>query len=86
MVDLFFLIRKDHAKTARLKDFLSWKDVRKTARNDADEKGGEAEIDEVGGEGAGPGGPLVGDTSKKNKRSKISLPWDIENFYWVLVP
>ncbi|CAF9923722.1 MAG: hypothetical protein GOMPHAMPRED_003431 [Gomphillus americanus] len=86
VVDLFFLIRKDHAKTARLKDFLSWKDVRKTARNDADEKGGEAEIDEVGGEGAGTGGPMVGDTSKKNKRSKISLPWDIENFYSERVP
>ena len=39
--DLFFLIRHDKAKTSRLKTFLSWKDVRKTAR-DSDDKGADA--------------------------------------------
>ena len=34
----------------------------------------------------GAGGPLVGDAAKKNKRSKISLPWDIESFYSERVP
>jgi transcription initiation protein SPT3 len=84
--DLFFLIRKDSAKTSRLKDFLSWKDVRKTAK-DTDEKGGDADIgdDAAGGEVPGGGGPMVGD-SKKNKRAKIRLPWDIESFYPEQVP
>ncbi|MCJ1446437.1 MAG: Transcription initiation protein spt3 [Stictis urceolatum] len=89
VVDLFFLIRKDVAKTSRLKDFLSWKDVRKTAK-DTDEKGGDADIggdDPIGGgEMPGSGGPMVGDGTKKNKRSKISLPWDIESFYSERVP
>ncbi|KAI4156136.1 MAG: hypothetical protein LQ340_000507 [Diploschistes diacapsis] len=89
VVDLFFLIRKDAAKTSRLKDFLSWKDVRKTAK-DTDERGADADIaadDAIGGgEVPGAGGPLVGDTAKKNKRSKITLPWDIESFYSERVP
>ena len=90
VVDLFFLIRKDAAKTARLKDFLSWKDVRKTAK-DTDEKGADADIgadDAIGGgEVPGAGGPLVGDAAKKNKRSKITLPWDIpESLYSERVP
>ena len=88
-MDLFFLIRKDAAKTSRLKDFLSWKDVRKTAK-DTDEKGADADIgaDDTlgGGEVPGAGGPLVGDTAKKNKRSKITLPWDIESFFSERVP
>lgn len=88
-MDLFFLIRKDAAKTSRLKDFLSWKDVRKTAK-DTDERGADADIaadDAIGGgEVPGAGGPLVGDTAKKNKRSKITLPWDIESFYSERVP
>ena len=88
MVDLFFLIRKDIAKTSRLKDFLSWKDVRKTAK-DTDEKGADADIggdDPIGGGEVPGGGPIVGDTAKKNKRSKISLPWDLDSFYAERVP
>ena len=88
VVDLFFLIRKDIAKTSRLKDFLSWKDVRKTAR-DSDDKGGDADIgpdDAIGGGEVPGGGPIVGDTAKKNKRSKIGLPWDVDNYYSERVP
>ena len=76
------------AKTARLKDFLSWKDVRKTAK-DTDEKGADADIgadDPAGGEMPGPSGPMLGDTGKKNKRAKIRLPWDVESFYSEQVP
>ena len=90
VVDLFFLIRKDIAKTARLKTFLSWKDVRKTAK-DTDEKGGDADIgagdDPIGGADVpGAGGPTVGDATKKNKRSRIVLPWDVQSFYAEQVP
>ena len=83
MTDLFFLIRKDRAKTERLKEFLSWKDVRKTAK-DTDEKGGEGDIaGDDPGEMPGGGGPI---DSKKNKRQKIKLPWDIDNLFSVPLP
>ena len=88
MIDLFFLIRKDLAKTARLKMFLSWKDVRKTAK-DTDEKG----TDDIGaGDDPIPGGdvpgagPMIGDAMKKNKKAKIILPWDVESFFSEQVP
>ena len=38
-----------------------------------------------GGDVPGGGGPIV-DTTKKNKRSKISLPWDTDSFYAERVP
>lgn len=90
VVDLFFLIRKDIAKTARLKTFLSWKDVRKTAK-DTDEKGGDADIGAgddpiAGGEVPGAAGPTVGDAAKRNKRNKIILPWDVQSFFAEQVP
>ncbi|MCJ1310660.1 Transcription initiation protein spt3 [Agyrium rufum] len=81
--DLFFIIRRDKAKTARLKTFLSWKDVRKTAK-DTDEKGGDADIggdDPIGGGDVPGGGPTVGDNVKKSRKNKIILPWDIESYY-----
>ena len=84
---MFFVIRRDKAKTARLKTFLSWKDVRKTAK-DTDDKGGDADIggdDTIGGEVPGAG-PVVGDTAKKTKRNKIILPWDIENMFSEVAP
>ena len=87
VIDMFFVIRRDKAKTARLKTFLSWKDVRKTAK-DTDDKGGDADIggdDPIGGDVPGTG-PNVGDTAKKNKRNKIILPWDIENMYAEVAP
>ena len=71
--------------------FLSWKDVRKTAK-DSDDKGGDAA--DIGGDdplgggdpGAGGGGPVVGDTTKKNKRTKVILPWDISSYFSEQVP
>ncbi|KAF2859512.1 TFIID-18kDa-domain-containing protein [Piedraia hortae CBS 480.64] len=88
--DLFFLIRHNKAKTSRLKTFLSWKDVRKTAK-DSDEKGA------GGGDGGGVdefeladptlgAGPSVGTRTSKNKKAKIRLPWDVNSFYNVQVP
>ncbi|KAI4153209.1 MAG: hypothetical protein L6R39_001640, partial [Caloplaca ligustica] len=88
--DLFFLIRHDKAKLSRLVTFLSWKDVRKTAK-DSDDKGGDAADiggdDPLGGaEGPGAGGPVVGDAGKKNKRTKVTLPWDISSYFSEQVP
>ena len=43
--DLIFLIRTDRAKVNRLKTYLSWKDVRKNAK---DSEGGEAGEEDAG--------------------------------------
>lgn len=90
--DLFFLIRHDKAKLSRLVTFLSWKDVRKTAK-DSDEKGGDAadlgagDDPLVGGEGAAGGaGPAAVDTTKKTKRTRVTLPWDVSSYFSEQVP
>lgn len=49
--DLIFLIRHDRAKVNRLRTYLSWKDIRKNAK-DSDNAGGNVE-DEM--EEGGPG-------------------------------
>jgi transcription initiation protein SPT3 len=84
--DLIFQIRDDAPKVSRLRTFLSWKDVRKNVK-DSDDKGGDADLgageDPVGG--VVPGGP-VDDTAKKNKKSKVGLPWEPLSFYNQEVP
>ncbi|ELR02377.1 hypothetical protein V496_09307 [Pseudogymnoascus sp. VKM F-4515 (FW-2607)] len=83
--DLIFLIRHDAAKVSRLRTFLSWKDVRKNVK-DSDDKGNEADI----GTGDEPvaavaaTGPV--DVSKKNKKAKVGLPWEIASLYSQEVP
>ncbi|KAH0250900.1 TFIID-18kDa-domain-containing protein, partial [Aureobasidium melanogenum] len=93
--DLIFLIRHDRAKVSRLRTFLSWKDVRKSAK-DSDDKGG-------GGAGGGDdfadidvgpandptlatAGPSVGTRNSKTKKAKVGLPWDVSSFYQEQVP
>ncbi|RYO95833.1 hypothetical protein DL764_007585 [Monosporascus ibericus] len=84
--DLIFQIRDDAPKVSRLRTFLSWKDVRKSAK-DSDEKGADADIgvgDDPAG-GAMPGGP-VEEAAKKNKKAKVKLPWEPSSFYNQEVP
>ncbi|PNS17516.1 SAGA complex subunit spt3 [Sphaceloma murrayae] len=88
--DLIFLIRHDRAKVSRLRTFLSWKDVRKSAK-DSDEKGGGGADDEMAfaAEEPAPGmGPSVGTRNAKggNKKAKVGLPWDVSSFYSEQVP
>lgn len=84
--DLIFQIRDDAPKVSRLRTFLSWKDVRKNVR-DSDDKGADADLaagdDPVGG--AVPGGP-VEDTTKKNKKAKVGLPWEPSSYFNQEVP
>lgn len=93
--DLIFLIRHDRAKVSRLRTFLSWKDVRKSAK-DSDDKAG------AGGGGGGNDalddfdigandptlatGPAVGTRNSKTKKAKVGLPWDVTSFYSEQVP
>ncbi|OQO29237.1 hypothetical protein B0A51_05451 [Rachicladosporium sp. CCFEE 5018] len=89
--DLIFLIRHDRAKVSRLRTFLSWKDVRKSAK-DSDDKGaggGADGVDEfdLGGNDPTLGtGPAVGTRNNKNKKAKVGLPWDVSSFYSEQVP
>ena len=84
------MIRHDKAKTARLKTFLSWKDVRKSAR-ESDDKGGDAADAAVGDDALGgvdvAGGPSmpVSELSKRSKK-KVKLPWDISSFFSEQLP
>ncbi|KAI1152737.1 TFIID-18kDa-domain-containing protein [Nemania diffusa] len=92
--DLIFQIRDDAPKVSRLRTFLSWKDVRKSAK-DSDEKGGDADLgvaDDAGGgtgvmTGGGPSGPAgVEEAAKKNKKAKVKLPWEPSSYYSQEVP
>ncbi|XXG98355.1 hypothetical protein Hte_004678 [Hypoxylon texense] len=85
--DLIFLIRDDAPKVSRLRTFLSWKDVRKSAK-DSDDKNAEGDIgvaDDAGG-GVMPGGPAVEEAAKKNKKAKVKLPWEPSSYYSQEVP
>jgi len=89
--DLIFLIRHDRAKVSRLRTFLSWKDVRKSAKESEDKAGanGNEAIDEFD---IGPNdstlatGPSVGARTSKTKKAKVGLPWDVSSFYSEQVP
>lgn len=85
--DVIFLIRHDKAKVNRLRTYLSWKDLRKNAK-DQDAAAVPAGI---GGSGSGSGGPE--DDEKKGapdkdekdsgnlmkvKKSQIKLPWELQ--------
>ena len=45
--DLIFLIRHDRAKVNRLRTYLSWKDVRKHAKDSGGDGGGGVEVEQL---------------------------------------
>lgn len=71
--DLFFLIRHDRAKVNRLKTYLSWKEVRKKAKeqdaNPADTKDLFEEVD-----------------SKTRSMNAVAMPWEVKNMFTEPVP
>lgn len=76
---MIFLIRYDRAKVNRLRTYLSWKDVRKNAKD----SGGEGPAGPSTGAEAGEGledtavdGPL-----RTNKR-KMKLPWELSAMFF----
>ena len=81
--DVIFLIRHDKAKVNRLRTYLSWKDVRKNAK---DQEGGGTEslIENTNEAGVGANGlsqSQSNDSSKmlsRYKKSKIRLPWELQ--------
>lgn len=76
--DLIFLIRYDRAKVNRLRTYLSWKDVRKNAKDSGDSggaPGGATEMDALDDPSAMDG------PSTKATKMKIRLPWEISSIY-----
>ena len=60
--DLIFLIRDDRGKVNRLRTYLSWKDVRKRAKEDED---GDVDVEDA--DKAAP----------KGRRTMVKLPWEL---------
>ncbi|KTW26794.1 hypothetical protein T552_02795 [Pneumocystis carinii B80] len=70
--DLIFLIRHDKPKVNRLKTYLSWKDVRKNAKEQDGVESSEI-LDES-------------DTKMRVRKSRIDLPWDIYSMFNEPIP
>ncbi|KAF2083562.1 TFIID-18kDa-domain-containing protein [Saccharata proteae CBS 121410] len=89
--DLMMLIRHDRAKISRLRTFLQWKDVRKTAK-DSDDKGGAA--DDLAGDDLGvditstaaPNPATKTKASGGSKKARVDLVWDVQSFFAEIVP
>ncbi|KAH8917003.1 TFIID-18kDa-domain-containing protein [Atractiella rhizophila] len=73
--DLIFLIRNDKGKVNRLRTYLSWKDVRKKAK-DSDNAEAANDLEETLEESIG----ATGD-SLKAKKLKIKISWDVTNIF-----
>ncbi|KAI6003591.1 transcription initiation factor IID, 18kD subunit-domain-containing protein [Pisolithus albus] len=71
--DLIFLIRHDRGKVNRLRTYLSWKDVRKHAKDSGGDGGGGMEVEAL----------EDGDDKLAAKAQKITikLPWEISTIY-----
>lgn len=74
--DLIFLIRYDRAKVNRLRTYLSWKDVRKNAKESS------------GDVPAGPGGDgdagiddAAEDSPVRISKRKMKLPWELSTLF-----
>ncbi|WWD22864.1 hypothetical protein CI109_107359 [Kwoniella shandongensis] len=69
--DLIFLIRDDRGKVNRLRTYLSWKDVRKRAKDEEERGGGDVDLD-VDGAGAD-----ADKAAAKGRKTMVKLPWEL---------
>lgn len=88
--DLMMLIRHDRAKISRLRTFLQWKDVRKTAK-DSDEKNPGAEelaADDIGVDITATAPNPATKTAKPGGGGKkaVDLVWDVQSFFTEFPP
>ncbi|KAI5124846.1 hypothetical protein M0805_007280 [Coniferiporia weirii] len=72
--DLIFLIRHDRAKVNRLRTYLSWKDVRKHAKDSGGDGGGAVEVETLE-DGADD------KLAAKAQKITVKLPWEITAVY-----
>ncbi|KAG9218726.1 Transcription initiation protein spt3 [Pleurotus ostreatus] len=71
--DLIFLIRHDRGKVNRLRTYLSWKDVRKHAKDSGGDGGGAVEVETLEQEDD--------KLAAKAQKITIKLPWEITTIY-----
>ena len=76
--DLIFLIRYDKAKVNRLRTYLSWKDVRKNAKDTNDASAGGSAGPAQEGDGIEEGGE---DTPLRVNKRKMRLPWELSSVF-----
>ncbi|EJD01344.1 TFIID domain-containing protein [Fomitiporia mediterranea MF3/22] len=72
--DLIFLIRHDRGKVNRLRTYLSWKDVRKHAKDSGGDGGGPVEVENLE-DGADD------KLAAKAQKITVKLPWEITAIY-----
>ncbi|EKM59866.1 uncharacterized protein PHACADRAFT_88053 [Phanerochaete carnosa HHB-10118-sp] len=77
--DLIFLIRHDRAKVNRLRTYLSWKDVRKHAKDSGGDGAG-AEVD------INPEDGTDDKLAAKAQKITIKLPWEIATMFSDVLP
>lgn len=77
--DLIFLIRHDRGKVNRLRTYLSWKDVRKHAKDSGGDGGGGVEVEALED---GPDDKLA----SKAQKITVKLPWEIMTIYSEVLP
>ncbi|KAI0677761.1 TFIID-18kDa-domain-containing protein [Trametes maxima] len=77
--DLIFLIRHDRAKVNRLRTYLSWKDVRKHAKDSGGDGGGGVEVETLE-DGADD------KLAAKAQKITIKLPWEITTIFSDVLP
>lgn len=65
--DLIFLIREDRGKVNRLRTYLSWKDVRKKAKEDDAGPGADVDVDLDEGD----------KSTLKGRKTMVKLPWEL---------
>jgi transcription initiation protein SPT3 len=95
--DLIFLIRHDRAKVNRLRTYLSWKDVRKHAKDSGGDAGGGVEVEVL--EDGADGMMSLARTSvhiltrvsidkltTKAQKITIKLPWELATMYSEVLP
>lgn len=80
--DLIFLIRHDKAKVNRLRTYLSWKDVRKNAKDQENGDigagaGGGDLLDDAAG-GIGGAGNVDNKLMAAKQKKSLKLPWELE--------
>ncbi|PRT55602.1 SAGA complex subunit spt3 [Wickerhamiella sorbophila] len=82
--DVMFLLRHDVAKVKRLANYLSWKDLRKNAREqDGNSGGGVDGTDLIEDETEVAAGDAV---KKFNKTKKVGMPWKLQNMFSIPAP
>ncbi|KAK2465972.1 hypothetical protein APHAL10511_001613 [Amanita phalloides] len=72
--DLIFLVRHDREKVNRLRTYLSWKEVRKHAKDPGGDAGGAAEVEALE-DGADD------KLTAKAQKIMIKMPWEITTIY-----